>query len=77
MRRVLEEVGATEVPVIDVYNPVYTPFALPTFGAEAHSTQTQAGLYLQDQMDLGRWHVLAGLRREAPATGDDSAKREC
>jgi iron complex outermembrane receptor protein len=53
------------VPVIDVYNPVYTPFALPAFGAESHSTQTQVGLYLQDQLRFAKdWLVTLGLRHD-------------
>lgn len=53
------------VPVIDVYNPVYPAYTPPAFGPASKSTQTQVGLYLQDQLRFARnWLVTFGLRHD-------------
>ena len=57
------------VPGLDLFDPVYglsgaADYGLDTlpFRPATRTRSRQDGLYLQDQMDLGRWHVLAGLR---------------
>ncbi len=53
----------TVVPKLDIFNPIYggLPFAEPAL-AQTDQTQTQVGLYAQDQIKLDRWTLLAGLR---------------
>ncbi|MBL0728211.1 TonB-dependent siderophore receptor [Piscinibacter sp. HJYY11] len=56
---------SSTVPLIDVYNPVYPAYTPPAFGPAAKSTQTQVGLYLQDQLRFARdWLVTFGLRHD-------------
>jgi iron complex outermembrane receptor protein len=56
---------SSTVPLIDVYNPVYPAYTPPAFGPAAKSTQTQVGLYLQDQLRFARhWLVTLGLRHD-------------
>ncbi|HEX5162542.1 MAG TPA: TonB-dependent siderophore receptor [Steroidobacteraceae bacterium] len=50
------------VPDIDVYSPVYTTYATPALAAQPGTKLTQTGVYLQDQMKLGSWIVVAGVR---------------
>ena len=53
------------VPAIDVFDPVPTGFAPPPLADDPRSAQRQAGVYLQDQVEIGRrWIVLAGLRHD-------------
>jgi iron complex outermembrane receptor protein len=49
---------------IDVYAPVYGHAAPVALSDEPRSTQQQLGLYLQDQMKIGRWIIATGLRRD-------------
>lgn len=57
------------VPGLDLLDPIYglsgaADYGLDTlpFRPATRTRSRQEGLYLQDQIDLGRWHVLAGLR---------------
>ncbi|MBP0598025.1 TonB-dependent siderophore receptor [Herbaspirillum sp. LeCh32-8] len=50
---------------IDINNPVYgqaQPTPLPNTDTAEHQTST--GLYLQDQLSLGRWRLLGGVRAD-------------
>ena len=50
------------IPSIDAYNPVYTGYTPLPLTTNPTSTQRQVGLYLQNQMKLQNWIVVAGLR---------------
>lgn len=65
------------VPLIDVYAPDYSGFTPPTLAANPLSYQRQIGLYLQDQVKLDRWTLVAGLRRDRAISGveDEPAQR--
>ena len=52
------------LPLIDAYQPVLTPAAAPTLVDAPVNTLRQTGLYLQDQMKLDSWIVVAGLRHD-------------
>ena len=52
------------VPNIDAYNPVYAAYTPPALAPTARSTVKQTGVYLQDQMNLGRWVAVVGVRRD-------------
>jgi len=49
---------------------LYDPGSLPTYdgamklSSDAHHRVRGYGLYVQDQLSLGDWHLLAGLRRD-------------
>jgi iron complex outermembrane receptor protein len=65
--------GGGTVPPIDVYNPVYTPFALPAFSDDAPSRLQQLGLYLQNQMRFSRdWLLTVGLRHDRARNETDA-----
>lgn len=65
------------VPPIDVYDPVYTGYTAGPLAEAPESTQSQAGLYVQDQMKVGpHWIVLAGLRHDRAESGLEGAEDE-
>ncbi len=53
-------------PSIDAFSPVYgQPVATPSIPLlDQTQNLSQTGLYLQDQIRLGRWVLLAGLRHD-------------
>ncbi|NOJ42035.1 TonB-dependent siderophore receptor [Bradyrhizobium australiense] len=48
----------------DVYAPVYNPVVPPTLAPEPDVRQNQLGLYAQDQMRLGPWLAVLGIRQD-------------
>ncbi|WP_370590420.1 TonB-dependent siderophore receptor [Xylophilus sp. ASV27] len=52
------------VPLIDAYQPVYTPTVLPTLTDSPVNRLRQTGLYVQDQMKWGPWIAVLGLRHD-------------
>lgn len=56
----------SSVTPIDVFDPVYSPSDLANLAtvSEALRRQKQAGLYLQDLIELGGWNFSAGLRQD-------------
>ncbi|MEH2475276.1 iron complex outermembrane receptor protein [Nitrobacteraceae bacterium AZCC 2161] len=48
----------------DLYAPVYSNLAAPELFDEAAIRQSQLGLYAQDQMRLGRWLAVVGVRQD-------------
>ncbi|WP_246174512.1 TonB-dependent siderophore receptor [Bradyrhizobium paxllaeri] len=48
----------------DLYAPVYTGVTAPALSPEPDLRQTQLGLYVQDQMRLGPWIAVLGLRQD-------------
>lgn len=64
-----------DVPDQTVYHPTYGyRIGLPAFLQHTGSEAQQTGLYVQDQMRVGRWSLLAGLRRDR-ATDDIDVTR--
>jgi iron complex outermembrane recepter protein len=55
---------ATDPTPFDLYTPVYTGVTPPPLSAEPDLRQTQLGLYVQDQMRLGPWIAVLGLRQD-------------
>lgn len=54
-------------PAIDVYNPVYGNFTVPSASAVTRMPsveQRQLGFYAQDQIKWGRWTTTLGLRHD-------------
>lgn len=69
--------GGALQPAFDIYNPTRgrSPFLLSftdffvspdnvPLDARPHEEQTQTGIYIQDQIKLGRWTALLGLRHD-------------
>jgi len=48
----------------DLYAPVYTSLAPPTLSPEPDVRQSQLGLYAQDQLRLGPWLAVVGIRQD-------------
>ena len=48
----------------DLYAPVYNSVVPPTMTAEPDVRQSQLGLYAQDQMRLGPWLAVLGIRQD-------------
>ncbi|MDG5494922.1 TonB-dependent siderophore receptor [Niveispirillum sp. BGYR6] len=59
------EIGYGTAGSIDVFKPVYrTSFTRPDTSTVMKMDQKQTGLYLQDQVKLDNWVLLAGLRHD-------------
>jgi iron complex outermembrane receptor protein len=57
--------GALDDPTpFDLYAPVYNGLPVPTLSAEPEMRQSQLGLYAQDQMRLGPWLAVLGVRQD-------------
>jgi iron complex outermembrane receptor protein len=56
--------GGYDPTPFDLYAPVYTGVVAPTLSAEPDVRQGQLGLYAQDQMRLGPWLAVVGLRQD-------------
>jgi len=54
----------TDPTPFDLYAPVYTGVTAPALSAEPDLRQSQLGLYAQDQMRLGSWLAVVGLRQD-------------
>lgn len=62
----------TAVPAINIYNPVYTPGIGNTLrnatnwqnGGDQDVTERQTGVYLQEQLTLGKLHGTLGVRHD-------------
>jgi iron complex outermembrane recepter protein len=64
------------VPLFDVYNPVYGNYVYGPLTDNPESGVRQAGLYIQDQVKLGPWIFVAGLRHDRANTTLEGAADE-
>jgi iron complex outermembrane recepter protein len=55
---------ASDPTPFDLYAPVYTGVTPPAPSPEPDLRQSQLGLYVQDQMRLGPWLAIVGLRQD-------------
>ena len=53
-----------DITPFDLYAPVYNGVIAPDLVAEPDLRQSQLGLYAQDQMRLGPWLAVVGLRQD-------------
>ncbi|WP_164601309.1 TonB-dependent siderophore receptor [Rhodopseudomonas sp. BR0M22] len=62
--------GVQSIYALDITNPIYGIAGVtPAYTSGSRSTQQQIGVYLQDQMQLGGWHLsLAGRHDWADQT---------
>jgi iron complex outermembrane receptor protein len=52
-------------PPLDIFAQVYgSPVSVPAYTFHAVQTQSQLGVYLQDQIKLGRWGITVGGRQD-------------
>jgi len=56
--------GPDTVPLIDAFNPVYPAYTPPSFFGDPAIRQRDMGFYIQDQMRLDNWILVAGLRHD-------------
>ena len=56
--------GGHDATPFDLYAPVYTGVTSPDMSAEPDLRQSQLGLYAQDQLRLGPWLAVLGLRHD-------------
>ncbi|MGH8158303.1 MAG: TonB-dependent siderophore receptor [Rhodanobacter sp.] len=60
-------------PTLDIFDPVYgSPVTVPAYTSRTVQTQTQLGVYLQDQIKLGRWGITVGGRQDRVRTDTDT-----
>ena len=60
-----EAQGLGNAPALSIARPDYgATITAPAMSTRARQVQDQLGLYLQDQVKLGRWTWLAGLRQD-------------
>jgi iron complex outermembrane receptor protein len=60
------------VAPLDIFNPVYgSPVTVPAYTSRTAQTQTQLGVYLQDQIKLNRWLLTVGGRQDHVKTDTD------
>ncbi|WP_254063428.1 TonB-dependent siderophore receptor [Rhodanobacter sp. L36] len=61
------------VAPLDVFNPVYgSPITVPAYTSRTVQTQTQLGVYLQDQIKIDRWMLTIGGRQDHVKTDTDN-----
>ena len=75
-----KQTGSSAYPAgtpIDVYNPVYTGFALDELSLLAANTQKQTGLYVQDQISLTpKWLLTVGVRHDKARNETEGAETQ-
>ena len=59
---------------IDAYAPIYGNRLEPERTARPRTTQRATGVYLQDQIKLGNWNFIAGLRHDRVVAGSEGSK---
>jgi len=60
-----EDQGMGSAPALSINQPDYSaPVATPAITTSTKQTLDQIGLYAQDQVKLGRWTVLGGIRQD-------------
>lgn len=60
-------------PSLDIFDPVYgSPITIPAYTSHTVQTQSQLGVYLQDQMRLDHWMFTAGGRQDRVRTDTDN-----
>lgn len=63
--RYFQASGTGAAPSLDLYAPVYDRVVVtPALATRRDQRQTQTGAYVQDQMTLGRLHLVAGGRHD-------------
>ena len=59
-------------PPLDIFNPVYgSPIVIPAFTSHTDQSQSQLGVYLQDQIQIERWLITLGARKDWVDTDTD------
>ncbi|CAN7599078.1 TonB-dependent siderophore receptor [Variovorax sp. LjRoot290] len=66
--------GGISTSEIDAYAPVYGNRLEPERAARPRTTQRATGVYLQDQIKLGNWNFIAGLRHDRVVAGAEGSE---
>lgn len=57
--------GSNDVAPLDIYHPVYgLAIAMPAFTVNQRVNHNQTGIYAQDQLQLGGWHLVLSGRQD-------------
>ncbi|MCQ4297939.1 TonB-dependent siderophore receptor [Pseudomonas stutzeri] len=75
--KTLDEFDFTSVSPLDIANPIYPDNALSDLAVSSNALrrQKQAGLYVQDLIELGSWNLSLGLRQDWYDVSIDDAVR--
>jgi len=75
--KTLDEFDYTSVSPLDIANPIYPNNALADLAVASNALrrQKQAGLYVQDLIELGSWNISFGLRQDWYDVSIDDAVR--
>jgi iron complex outermembrane recepter protein len=72
--------GSSDEPALDVFNPVYGNYTYPTLSALPKNSQSQTGIYAQDQIKIREhWVASLGLRKDwanSETAGDPASRQE-
>ncbi|NWJ25533.1 TonB-dependent siderophore receptor [Rhizobium sp. Td3] len=72
-QNLVNDTGSRTGPTLDLFNPVYNIGVIPaTLTTHLDQTQRQAGIYLQDQIEIGGFRLTAGGRQDFVDTDSDS-----
>ena len=64
-QRLINHTGSKAGPTQDLFDPVYDkPFTPADITTRLHQVQRQAGIYLQDQIEIGGLRITAGGRQD-------------
>jgi iron complex outermembrane receptor protein len=78
-RRIYEQSASVfdvDATPFDLYDPVYNGITAPALAANADELQTQSGLYAQDQLRIGNWIGVLGIRHDWAANDIDGGDDE-
>ncbi|MFC7288698.1 TonB-dependent siderophore receptor [Herminiimonas glaciei] len=74
-QKLVNNTGNAAGPTQDLFNPIYTKPLVPTaFIDRSEQEQYQTGIYIQDQVKLGKLNVLAALRKDFVRVTTDNTK---
>ena len=75
--KTLDEFDYSSVSSLDIANPIYPDNALSDLAVSSNALrrQKQAGLYVQDLIELGSWNLSLGLRQDWYDVSIDDAVR--
>jgi iron complex outermembrane receptor protein len=72
-QNLVNDTGTRAGPTLDIFNPIYNLGVTPAaFVTHLDQTQKQAGIYLQDQIELDRFRLTIGGRQDFVTNDSDS-----
>lgn len=72
-QRLVNKTGTRNGPTLDIFNPVYNLAVAPAaLSTRLDQVQRQAGIYVQDQMELGGFRLTVGGRQDYASIDSDN-----